>query len=128
MVSKYKVGENHIFHIDDVEDIGEIIAIHKRNHKIYYDFKISSIDGSIIYKNIPEKNIGDINSKTESINSNWVSEHIEEICFAFGKDVADKIILDYDSPNDVEDCLKEYFHPTSQFFKPVLNKWVGILD
>lgn len=57
----------------------------------------------------------------------WFKEHIDDVNKAFGRDMSKCVMEVYDSPDDVEKEFKEDFYVGSDIFKPVLDKWVGVI-
>jgi len=115
-----------MFHGPKYDEIGEITAIRKGVEGYIYDFKVLLDEGFVTFVNISEENIF-VQDAPVIFLDEWAKEHINEINVAFGEDMSKRCLLIYDSPEDVEDELKEFFHSDSKWFKSVLGKWVGVL-
>lgn len=131
MNRKYRIGHCKAFYENDTVMIGQIIFIHKDYKKpnFLYDFEVVSDQGkNYIIRNIEEDSILEPAAKFTPPTDDWISSHIELINKVFQRDLSKNILVVYDSPDQVEDELKEFFNTErTEYFRKVLDKWVGIL-
>lgn len=131
MIRKYRIGKCKAFYANDTVMIGQIIFIHKdfRKPNYLYDFEVVSDQGqNYIIRNIEEDSILESADKFTHPTDDWISSHIELINKVFHRDLSKNILIVYDSPDQVEDELKEFFNvERTEYFRKVLDKWVGIL-
>lgn len=125
---KYKIGECHTFKGKNFLEIGEIIAAYKdkSTEKYLYDFRVCLEDHDEIIQDIKEEDIVVPSCQRPPMNE-WIKEHIEEINAAFGEKMNERMLIVYDYPEQVEEELREYLNLGTRWFKPVLDKYIGVI-
>lgn len=121
---KYNIGDCKLFKTSNSTEIGEIIKVYKTKFGYLYDMKYVKNKLEVICS-VYENNIIKIN-KCKPILTEWCKKNIEKINKAFGKDMSEFSLIDYESLDDYRKEWSDVFTEmeVDKYLKKVDTKFV----